>query len=272
MIRVDSDGKGFVLLDTPFQEIRGLRFDDKGQLYAAALNGRPGGGARRPEHAAGSTALTTGRAPVPSVSVSTEITAIAVVDATGSSSTSSSSSRDDRRSSKGAVYRIMPDGLWDVIWDSREDVPYDVVFDRTGAPIIATGNKGKLYRLEGEPLRPTLLTRASAQQVTAFYKDARGQLYFATANPGKLFRLSAERARARHLRVGAARRADAGDVGNAQLARHGAQRQQSRTRRHAAATPKRPTIPGAPGPPSRTVRRRAHRESRRRGICSGARS
>ena len=88
----------------------------------------------------------------------------------------------------------MPDGLWDMIWDSRDDLPYDVVLDRTGAPIIATGNKGKLYRLEGDPLRPTLLTRASAQQVTAFYTDPRGQLYFATANPGKLFRLSAEHA------------------------------------------------------------------------------
>ena len=193
VIRVDSDGKGFVLLDTPYQEIRGLRFDDKGQLYAAALNGRAGGGAAPAPSMGTDQPLETGRAPVPSVSVSTEITAIAVVDGAGSSGTSGSG-REDRRSSKGAVYRIMPDGLWDMIWDSREDVPYDVVFDRTGAPVIATGNKGKLYRLEGDPLRPTLLTRASAQQVTAFYTDPRGQLYFATANPGKLFRLSAEHA------------------------------------------------------------------------------
>ena len=55
MFRVNAEGKGFLLLDTAFQEIRGLRFDDKGQLYAAALNGRPGGGAPAPEHGAGST-------------------------------------------------------------------------------------------------------------------------------------------------------------------------------------------------------------------------
>ncbi|MBI4485311.1 MAG: hypothetical protein HY655_04815, partial [Acidobacteria bacterium] len=48
--------------------------------------------------------------------------------------------------------------------------------------------------LEGDPLRPTLLARASAQQVTAFYKDPRGRLLYATANPGKLYRLSSERA------------------------------------------------------------------------------
>jgi len=117
VIRVDADGKGFVLLDTPYQEIRGLRFDDKGQLYAAALNGRPGSGGAPAPNMGPDQPVETGRAPVPSVSVSTEITAIAVVDGTGSSSTSSSS-RDDRRSLKGAVYRIMADGLWDVIWDS----------------------------------------------------------------------------------------------------------------------------------------------------------
>jgi hypothetical protein len=193
VIRIDADGKGFVLLDTPYQEVRSLRFDDKGQLFAAALNGRPGGAAPASQGQAEPVASETGRGLVPSVSVSTEITSIAIVDG-GAASTPSSASREDRRASKGALYRIMPDGLWDLVWDSREDVPYDVTFDRTGAPIIATGNKGKLYRLEGEPLRPTLLTRASAQQVTGFYKDPRGQVYFATANPGKLFRLSSEHA------------------------------------------------------------------------------
>ena len=58
------------------------------------------------------------------------------------------------------MYRIQPDGVWDQVWESRDDSPYDVTFDQDGAPIIATGNKGKLYRLEGDPLRPTLLTRA----------------------------------------------------------------------------------------------------------------
>src|SRR5262249_48817601 len=57
-----------------------------------------------------------------------------------------------------------------------------------------TGNKGKVYRLEGAPLHATLLARASAQQVTGFYKDLRGRLYYTTANPGKLFRFASERA------------------------------------------------------------------------------
>ena len=102
--------------------------------------------------------------------------------------------REDRRAPKGAVYRILPDGVWDQLWESRDDSPYDLTFDQSGALIVGTGSKGKLYRLEGTPLRPTLLARAAAQQVTAFHKDANGRLYYATANPGKLFRLSSERA------------------------------------------------------------------------------
>ena len=196
VLRVDSDGKGFVLLDTPFQEIRALRFDDKGLLYLAALNGRPPGASGLTTPTGGGNdqpSADGGRLPSPSVSVSTEITSISIVDVSSAPATAGSS-RDDHRGSKGAVYRIQPDGVWDLVWESRDDSPYDVTFDQRGAPIVATGNKGKVYRLDGDPLRPTLLTRAGAQQVTAFSKDARGRVYFATANPGKLFRLSSERA------------------------------------------------------------------------------
>jgi sugar lactone lactonase YvrE len=195
VLRVDRDGKGFVLLDTPFQEIRSLRFDAKGMLFAAAVNGRSNSGASPTVPADSGPTVTsneTPRAPVPSVSVSTEITAIAVVDSSGSGS--SGSAREDRRTAKGAVYRIAPDGLWDQLWQSRDDSPYDLTFDAEGRLLVGTGAKGKIYRLEGDPLQPTLLTRASAQQVTAMHVDARGRQYYATANPGKLYRLSADRA------------------------------------------------------------------------------
>jgi hypothetical protein len=192
VLRIDAEGKAFVLLDSPFQEIRALRFDDKGNLYVAAVSGRPGTGS-----APVSTELVDrpspepARAPVPSVSA--EITSMSIVDV-GSTGSSRGSTAEDRRSPKGAVYRIAPDGVWDQLWESREDSPYDLTFDPNGALIVGTGNKGKIYRLEGNPLRATLLARAGAQQVTAFHRDASGRLYYATANPGKVFRLSSERA------------------------------------------------------------------------------
>ena len=191
VLRIDADGKAFVLLDSPFQEIRALRFDDKGALYVAAVSGRPGsGGPPVSTELVDRPASEPARAPV--ASVSAEITTMSIVDVGGSSSRGSTP--EDRRSPKGAVYRIAPDGEWDQLWESREDSPYDLTFDTNGALIVGTGNKGKIYRLEGNPLRATLLARAAAQQVTAFHRDASGRLYYATANPGKVFRLSSERA------------------------------------------------------------------------------
>jgi hypothetical protein len=192
VLRIDPEGKPFVLLDSPFQEIRALRFDDKGMLYVAAISGRPTpGGPVITSDTADRPLGDPSRPPVPSVSA--EITSMSIVEVGGGSG-SSGSPREDRRSLKGAVYRISPDGVWDQLWESRDDSPYDLTFDPNGALIVGTGNKGKLYRLEGDPLRPTLVARAAAQQVTAFHKDATGRLYYATANPGKLFRLSPQRA------------------------------------------------------------------------------
>jgi hypothetical protein len=192
VMRIDPEAKPFVLLDSPFQEIRVLRFDDRGALYVGALSGRPAAGAAPSPDAGGGDQPAADRAPIASVSVSTEITSIAVVDTSGGTSTTSP--RDDQRAARGAVYRINPDGVWDQLWESRDDSPYDVTLDQNGALMVATGGRGMIYRLEGDPVRPTLLARASAQQVTAFHKDERGRFYYATANPGKLFRLASERA------------------------------------------------------------------------------
>lgn len=195
VIRVGQDGKGFVLLDTTYQEIRTLKFDDKGLLYVAAANGRAnsGGAPSTPTETAAPTVTSTGGGSVggATVSVSTEITAV-VVDSPSAASTSGT--RSTSGASKGAVYRIAADGLWDQMWDSREDLPYDLAFDPNGRLIVATGDKGKIFRLEGDPVRPVLLARAGAQQVTALYRDARGRLLYATANPGKVSRLGSERA------------------------------------------------------------------------------
>jgi hypothetical protein len=187
VLRVDAEGKAFLLLDTPFQEIRAFRFDDKGTVLVAAVSGRPSSGAApsAPETPSSVVTASASREPVPVVT--TEVTSVSVADASGGATQTNAAGRG---SAKGAVYRIAADGLWDELWRSNDDAPYDIAFDAQGRVVIGTGNKGKIYRLEGEPPEPTLITRAAGQQVTNFYKDGKGQLYFTTANPGKLFRLT----------------------------------------------------------------------------------
>jgi hypothetical protein len=192
VFRIRKDGTGFLLLDSGLQEISGLRQDDKGVVYATAFSGTPSdsrGGGDQPAPEA--------PRPQPVPTVSTEITSIAIVDVSGASSMSGASpppAREARKAPRGAVYRIMPDGGWDTVWSLSDDAPYDVLPESGGTLLVATGNKGKIYRLAGEPARATLVTRADAQQVTNVFRDAKGGVWFSTSNPGKVFRLSAGQA------------------------------------------------------------------------------
>ena len=183
VFRINPSGTGFLLLDSNLQEVSAIRPGPGGIVYAAALSGKPSEDRSpvvppMPEPS---------RPPVPTVTA--EITGMTVVDV--GTPTSVGGGRDSSRGAgKGAVYRIQPDGVWDIVWTSADDTPYDVALDRDGAVLVATGSKGKIYRVAGEPSETTLLVRAPAQQVTSMVQDA-GGLLVSTANPGKVFRLSA---------------------------------------------------------------------------------
>lgn len=185
VFRVDASGKGFLLLDTPYQEIHTLRVDPKGVIYVAAQSGRPPQGGGDVNLDTPTMELT--RTPV--ATVTTEVTSIAIVDAGVSAQASSTpAATPERGGPTGAIYRINPDGLWDVLWESREDAPYDLVVEPDGALLVATGSKGKIFRLAGEPLQATLVTRVLAQQITKLLPAA-DRTWVLTANPGLVLAL-----------------------------------------------------------------------------------
>lgn len=189
VFRVDAAGKGFLLLDTAYQEIHTLRLDAKGTLYVAAQSARAGQGDAPLDTAPGEATR-----PPAVPNVSTEITSFAIIDVPVTPQPSGSpSGREDRRGPTGAIYRVLPDGLWDQLWESRDDAPYDIAFEPDGALLVATGPKGKIFRLAGDPMRPTLVTRVSAQQATAIHRAA-ARTIIATSNPGLVVALSSARA------------------------------------------------------------------------------
>ncbi|HEX8029292.1 MAG TPA: hypothetical protein VF491_12550 [Vicinamibacterales bacterium] len=188
VFRVDSAGKGFLLLDTTYQEIHSIRVDPKGVIYAAAQSGRSQGG---------NDSLPDTPVIVPPVApsipnVSTEITSIAVVD-TGAASQAAQPPAERRSNMTGAVYRVQPDGLWDELWSTKDDAPYDVAIEPDGGVLVATGAKGKLFRLSGDPVTAVLLTRVPAQQATMIARGA-DRTFIATANPGLLMSVASTRA------------------------------------------------------------------------------
>ena len=191
IFRIDPAGKAFVLLDSPYREIHAVRLADDGTIYAAAVSSAQAGGDRAAPIA---TPIEPTAPPVPTVS--TEITAIAIVEGPVSGAASSQAApRQPRKIGRGAIYRIRPDGLWDVVWETGEDAPYDLLLEQDGSLLVGTGTEGKIFRVTGEPARATLLARASGKQVTAFLREPSGRVVGATSNPGKLFALSATPAR-----------------------------------------------------------------------------
>jgi hypothetical protein len=190
VFRIDSAGKAFVLLDSPFREIHAVHLADDGTIYAVAVNGPQGSDTTKaPEPPTPEPA----RAPVPSVS--TEITAMAVVDAPVSGGVGQVTPRAPRRGGRGTIYRIRPDGLWDAMWDSGEDSPYDLVIEPGGSLLVGTGTEGKIFRISGDPARATLLARTTARQVTSLLRESSGRIVGVASNPGKLFALSPASAR-----------------------------------------------------------------------------
>jgi hypothetical protein len=191
VFRIDATGKAFVLLDSPYREIHALRIAADGNIYAAAVSATPSSGVS--DRAADPVPGDAGRSVVPSVS--TEITGMTVVEGGISSSSVPASGRSPRRPGRGAIYRIKSDGLWDTVWETGEDAPYDIVVEESGSLLIGTGTDGKIFRLSGNPARATLLARATARQVTALLREPSGRIVGATSNPGKVFALSSSPAR-----------------------------------------------------------------------------
>jgi hypothetical protein len=188
VFRIDGSGKAFVLLDSPHREIHALRIADNGTIYAAGVSVTPGGD-RASEPAASEPPRPAGGG------VSAEITSVSVVESSVAGPPQPSTPRGPRRTGRGGIYRIHPDGLWDLFWDSGDDAPYDFLIEPTGSLLVGTGTEGKLYRIAGEPARATLLGRAGARQVTTLMREPSGRIIGATSNPGKVFALASEIAR-----------------------------------------------------------------------------
>ena len=185
VIRIAQDGRGFVILDSPYAEIRALRPAGDGALYAVAVGRSPVRTQSTPA------APAPARAPVPRVTTSTTVTAVvgAAPPPVPAASTPAPATASPG-AARGAVYRIQPDGVWDTVWESQRDTPYDVALDPGGRLIIGTGNRGRIYAVSDDPPRVALLARAPAEQITSLATGPDGSHYYATSNPGAVYRLS----------------------------------------------------------------------------------
>ena len=210
--RISPQGEGFVLYSAPKKEITALAIDAQGNIYAAGAGDKRAGSplaaarrARRTRRRCRSRQpLSCSKAAAQAQGSAPGIAAIPfpnVINLGGSE-----------------VYRISPDGSPKTIWSSKEDLVYALAFDPTGRLLAGTGNKGKIYAIRGNDY--TDLSKASANQVTAFARASKGGLYAATSNLGKVFLLGPESSRRGHLRERCFRCQDLLQVGTGGSSRH----------------------------------------------------
>ncbi len=187
VFRIDSDGRAFVLLDTEYDEVRAVRRSSAGSVFVVGVSHTDS------IQPTGTTSPNVNSTQTPGISVSTRVTTVVVADA-AENQLPSPSGHGRPQGGRGAVYRIEPDGVWDIVWQSDTDAPYDVALDVDNGFIVGTGNDGKIFHVTEEPRRVVLLARTTAQQVTRFGTSTDGNRYYVTSNPGKLYRLAATKA------------------------------------------------------------------------------
>ncbi|MGC2235752.1 MAG: hypothetical protein WA584_06300 [Pyrinomonadaceae bacterium] len=168
VLRFSPDGKPFALLDSSLREIHDLSVGADGSVYALALS-------------------ETVSTPKPTETTTTTTTS----ETTAAQTEQPAKSRYDLSTAKSAVYRILPDGSSDVIWNSPSVTAFSIYAHQTGRGVlIGTSDKGRIYNVSNEG-RETLVLQSDEGQISTVFTN--GQNLFATSsNQGKLYRFGSE--------------------------------------------------------------------------------
>lgn len=177
IVRVSTAGVGFVLYQTPKREVTAVAVSKAGQIFASAVGNRPT-----------STPLTSAP-PAPAVApppITVAAPTAAAVPARVSSTTPLAQPAAIAGGSE--VYRIDADGSPHKVWSNTQDIVYAIGFDSSDRPLVATGNRGKLYRIDSGNLSTELID-ASPTQITNFATAADGRLFVSTGNIGRVYEM-----------------------------------------------------------------------------------
>ena len=175
VMRITPEGKSFVLYQTSRREVTALAERD-GVIYAASV-----GNKILPVVVSGAPPVlpTTPAAPAsPAGTARAGASAPSLPPSVGSLSASVVGGSE--------LIRIQKDGYAERIWNSPTELVYALAFDGSGRPLIGTGNRGIIYRLDSDQLSTQLLT-VPPTQITAFLPGLSNTLYAVTGNVGNLY-------------------------------------------------------------------------------------
>ena len=178
VLRVSPSGQGFVLYQAPKREITAVAVAKDGAIYAAGV-----GNKTLSVPAPAPTLL-----PAPAVITASPGVTMATIPQHANPPPTFATGGGPTISGGSEVYRINPDGSPRKTWSNTQDIVYAIAFDPNGQPLLGTGNRGKIYRLDSDVISTELLD-ASPTQVTGYGKGPKGELYAVTGNIGRVYRL-----------------------------------------------------------------------------------
>lgn len=176
ILRITPAAKGFILYQANKREVTAVAARD-GIIYAAAIGGKQGG------------VSVSGTPPVlPQIVAPAPVTPTGATRPTTQPPALTPPVNPFSASVSGGsdLYRIQKDGFAERVWSSPSELVYAIGFDRSGAPLLGTGNKGIIYRVDSDHLSTELLN-APPTQVTAFLDGGNGTVFAVTGNVGGLY-------------------------------------------------------------------------------------
>lgn len=179
IVRVAPDGTGFVLYQAPKREITTVAVARDGSIYAAGV------GLKQPGLAPPALGAPPSAPAAPQPQPSPLPGALAPAQR-GQPAPPPAAPAVIPGGSE--VYRIDPDGFPRRVWSHAQYLAYAIAFDGDGRPLVGTGNKGAIYRLESDLIATNLLS-APPTQVTALGAGRGGKVYAATGNVGKVYQI-----------------------------------------------------------------------------------
>lgn len=164
---ISADNKASVLFETPFEEVKSIVQDNRGNIYAAA-SGKPEKG--KEESSGG---------------IQTQAGITVSVSAGSGENVSSPGSSSKEQAGPGALYKISPDGLAEMVWHSSDEMIYSLFWNESEKRVVfGTGKEGRIYSL-GEDRKVSLLMQKDSEQVFSLY-PFRDRVTIVTNNPARL--------------------------------------------------------------------------------------
>lgn len=177
VIRISPAGQGFVLYQAGRREVTALAVAPDGAIYAASVGAKPSPApAVPPPVPAATPSATVSVSPAPSTG-NTPRPAAPPPTLTPSSVSGGSE-----------LVRIAADGFPSRVWSDTSDIIYSIAIDKSGKPVVGTGNRGGIHRIDSDLLSTRLLSLAPTQ-VTGLISDPSGAIFAVTGNIGKIFQL-----------------------------------------------------------------------------------